>query len=324
MRAHLLLFLTCSALWSQPLLLVLHKGASSLGFYTPEGRLLSAVATNPHPHEIVLSRDGRLAYTTDNGTMRIEEVAKGGNKVSIIDLVARRKTGEISLGEYYRPHGLDLDPASGRLAVSCELPDQLLIVDPVKRVVVSKYDTKGKTAHMVVFGPGARWAYVCNSSSANVAAVELATGRVKLIPTGERPEGSVLSVDGREVYVANREAASITVIDTATQAPAGEIRAGKGPVRIAATPDGKLIVYALMHDRKIEWADPKARRVVGQVLIGGRPVSLKLSPDGRLAFASAEEDDTIYVVSLDQRKVVRTIRTAPGSAPDPVMQVAVK
>jgi YVTN family beta-propeller protein len=250
--------------------------------------------------------------------MRIEEVAPGGNTISIIDVAARKRVGEISLGEFHRPHGIALDAATGRLAVSCELPDQLLIVDPVKKSVLRKYDTRGKTSHMVSFGRAGKWAYVSNSSSASVAAIELATGRVVVIPTGERPEGSVLSMDGGELYVANREGASISVIDTAKNAVTATIRTGNGPVRVALTPAGRELVYALIHDNKVEFADRAARKVLGQVDLKARPVSLNLSHDGKLAFAAAEDTDTVFVISVPERRIVRSFKTPAGMGPDPV------
>jgi len=318
----LLLLVSCLVRAQDPVLLVLLKGANALGFCTPEGKLLSSVAVGQHPHEMVLSPDGRYAYTSDNGTMRIEHAGSGGNTISIVDLAARKRTGEISLGEFRRPHGLDLDPKSGLLAVTCEAPDRLLIVDPVKRAVVKTFPTHGKSSHMVSWGPGGRWAYVSNAGSSSVAAVEISTGQVKLIPTGERPEGSVLSADGTRVFVCNREAGAIAVIDTAKQQVVGRISTGKGPVRIARTPDGRQLVYALMHESKIEFADPVSLKVLGQApLPAGPVVSLNVSQDGKLAFASAEERDTVFVVSIAGRKLVRQFQTAPGAAPDPVLSV---
>jgi hypothetical protein len=105
-------------------LLILHKGSSSLGFYTDDGKLLARVPVGAHPHEMVLSSDGRYVYTTDNGTMKIEQAGTGGNTVSIIDIPGRKKVGEISTGKFRRPHGIDLDRKTGNLLVSCELPDQ--------------------------------------------------------------------------------------------------------------------------------------------------------------------------------------------------------
>ena len=188
--------------------------------------------------------------------------------------------------------------------------------------MLRKYDTKGKTAHMVTFGLGGKWAYVSNSSSATVAAVELASGTVVLIRTGERPEGSVLSKDGRELYVTNRDSGGITVIDTSKNAPVAAIKTGKGPVRISLTPDGRQLVYALSLENKVEFADPASRRVLGQVAVGGRPISMNLSQDGKLALVSAEDIDTVYVVSIAERKIVRTFKTSLGMGPDPVFQVS--
>jgi len=156
-----------------PTYLILQKAESSLGFYTPSGQHLASVPVGKHPHEFVVSNDGRFAYTTDNGSMLLETPGEGGNTISIVDLVSRKKAGEILLGEFRRPHGIDLDRKTGRLAISCELPDRLLIVDPVTRNVVRDYDTLGKTSHMVTLGPGAEWAFVSNSSSDNVAAIHL-------------------------------------------------------------------------------------------------------------------------------------------------------
>lgn len=307
-----------------PTYLVLQKGASNLAYYSTDGKLQSTVPTGQHPHEMMLSRDGRYLYTTDNGTMRIEHPGSGGNSLSIIDVFARRKYADISFGEFHRPHGIDLDPATGNLVVTTELPDQLLLVDPVKRTVLKHFPTKGKTSHMVRFGPGAKWAYVSNGGSANVSAINLKTGEVKLIQTGDRPEGSVLSKDGKELYVCNRESASLTVIDTARNSPIANIPTGKGPVRIAITPDGNTLVYALMHDKKVGFADPKTRRQKDYLILPHQPVSLELSPDGAHAFASAEESDIIYIISIATKRIIQELHTATGSGPDPVFQISLK
>jgi YVTN family beta-propeller protein len=300
-------------------LLILHKGSSSLGFYTNDGKLLASASVGAHPHEMVLSSDGRYVYTTDNGTMKIEQEGTGGNTVSIIDVLGRKKVGEISTGKYRRPHGIDLDRKTGNLLVSCELPDQLLVIDPAKRAVIGNYDTKGKTSHMVTIARDGRWAFVSNSSSSNVSALDLSSGAVKPIPTGTRPEGSALSKDGQLLYVVNREAEQITIIDTVKKEAVDRIKTGKGPVRVALTPDSRLVVFALMHENAVEFADAATRKVLGKVSLGGSPVSLSISPDGRLAFASAQDIDIVYVISIKDRKVVREIKTAAGAGPDPVL-----
>jgi DNA-binding beta-propeller fold protein YncE len=72
----------------------------------------------------------------------------------------------------------------------------------------------------------------------------------------------------------------------------------------------------------VEFADVASRKVLGQAAIGGKPVSLSLSTDGKLAYASAEDDDTVYVLSVPDRKLVREFKTPKGSGPDPVHPLA--
>jgi DNA-binding beta-propeller fold protein YncE len=310
------------SLAAESVYLVLQKAESSMGFYSPAGMHLASVPVGKHPHEFVISSDGRYAYTTDNGTMLLEQAGQGGNTVSIVDLVNRKRVGEISLGEFRRPHGIDLDRKTGHLAISCELPDRLLIIDPASRKMVRHYDTQGKTSHMVTLGLGAQWAFVSNSTSNNVAAIHLETGKAKLIPTSRRPEGSVLSKDGSTLYVATRE--GISIIETGKQVEVGRIVSGKGPNRIGLTPDERYLVYSLIEENKVEVADPKTHKVLGQIPLEGRPVSLSVSRDGKYAFASAQDDDTVYVVSIAERRIARIFKTAKGAGPDPMQEVLIR
>lgn len=298
--------------------LVVEKGHHALGFYSSEGKRLYGVTVGQHPHEIALSTDRRYAYITDNGVMRLEHEGQGGSTVSIVDLVERKKIGEISTGEARRPHGITVDPSTGRLLVTTEMPDRLLVIDPVARKVLRSYDTQGKISHMVVLGPKGEWAYVSNSSSGTVSAIHLASGKVELIPTGQRPQGAVLSKDGSELYVVNKNSNLIAVIDTASRKKIAAIPTGGGPSRIALTPDG-MLGYHLAYDKAVGFADPKTRKQVSQVPLGLEPVSFNLSSDGKLAFASAENDDVVFVISVPEKKVIRKFQTAKGAAPDPVI-----
>jgi len=316
------LILSSAALWAQEgVALVSQKAASSVAFYTWEGELLKTVPAGKHPHEIVLSADGRFAYTTDNGTMAIEVEGQGGNTVSIIDLAARKRSGVISLGEFYRPHGIDFHPESGRLLVSTENPDQLLIIDPEAKRVLRRFDTKGDTSHIVTLGADGRTAFVSNSRSSNVAAVNIETGEAVLIEAGERPEGSVLSKDGKRLYVVNRDSDEITVIDTGRLEKAGSIPTSEGPVRIGISADGRTLIYALIGAGQVGFADIAEGRETATVDLDGPPVSLEMSADGRYAFTCAQEIDVAYVISVAERRIVRSWKVAEGAGPDPMVQV---
>jgi len=305
-------------------LIVGQKASSTVGFYTPEGKPLATVAVGQHPHELLISPDGRYAYTTDNGTMAIEEAGNGNNTVSQIDIRARKRSSVISTGKFYRPHGIDMDPVTGNLLVTTENPPQLLVIDSKTHEILRTYDPKGKTPHIVTAGKDGKWAYVSNAGSGTVSAIELATGRLISIPVGERPEGSTLSKDGKRLYVCNRTSGEISIIDTDTKKNIGTIKSGKQPVRIQLTPDQKYAVYGMADGHAIGFADLAQRKEVAQVPTNGeRVVSMHISPDGKWALAGTEEGNSVYIVDIASRKLVRKFSVPNGSNPDPVQAVVV-
>jgi DNA-binding beta-propeller fold protein YncE len=212
MKFLILLFSVLSAFAQEADLAVVQKIAGSVGFYTRDGKFISDVKVGEHPHEAVLSPDKRLLYVTDNGILWMTYKGEGGNTISIVDVKARKKVGVIDLGTSRRPHGIDLDPRTGHLVATTENPSGLVLVDPVARKVLRKYDVKGEAPHMVRLSPDARMAYVSNTNSGTLAAVNLETGEAKTIPTGARPQGTVFSHDKKTMYVTNSEANTISIV----------------------------------------------------------------------------------------------------------------
>lgn len=315
-------FLLCvSACAADSTMLVVHKGDSSLGFYDMDGNLKDRVKLNQHPHEMVLSADKRFAYITENGTMRIENPGTGGNSVAIVDLKARKKVGSISTGTFRRPHGIAIDDKTGRLLVTAEAPDQVLLIDPAARRILKTYPSSGRTTHMVSFAIDGLRAFASNSGSGTVSAVRLRDGSTDIIETGSRPEGSVVSEEGDEMFVCNRESNTISVIEVFQRYVAAQIKTGDGPVRIALTPDGLTLVYALMREGAVGFADVITRTEIARVKVEGQPVSLNLSSDGTLAYAASEEIDMVHVVDVKTRTLVKSIKLTKGFGPDPVMSI---
>lgn len=308
-----------SALAQKPALAVVEKLSGSVGFYTAEGKRVGGVQVSVHPHEMALSPDGRYLYVTDNGVVWMTDPGEGDNTVSIIGVESRKKIGVIDLGKFRRPHGIAIHAKSGRMVVTTENPDGLLLIDPVSRKVLRSYDVQGTDPHMVQFGLDGEWAYASNAGSATVAAVHLKSGRVKLIATGARPQGEVLSRDGKLLYVTCSNGNSISIIDTEKQEQVGAIQTGQGPGRIALTPDGRTLVYNLQPGEAVGFADVGARKQTAVIPLGGRPLSLTMSPDGRLAYAGVQDQDKVFVISVPERKIVRVFDTPKGAGPDPVL-----
>jgi YVTN family beta-propeller protein len=303
-------------------LAVVEKIAGEVGFYNAAGKRIAGVRVGKHPHEIVASPDGRTLYVSDNGILWMTEAGEGGNTISIIDAASMKKTGVIDLGKYRRPHGMDIDPKTNRMAVTIENPDGLLLIDLAAKKVLRMFDVKGGDPHMVLFDRAGEWAYVSNTASATLAAVNVNTGDVKLIPTDARPQGAALSKDGKTLFLTNSDSNSIAIIDTEKKTRTATISTARGPARVAVTPDGKTLVYNCGEGGDaVAFADIATRKQTTVIPLGGRPLSLTMSHNGKLAYAGVQDQDKVFVVSVPDRKILRVIATPKGAGPDPVLDL---
>jgi YVTN family beta-propeller protein len=305
-------------------LVIVEKKAGAVGFYSPEGKRLGGVKIGEHPHEIVLAPDGRTAYVSNNGILWMQYAGEGGNTISIVDVKSRTLLGTIDLGTYRRPHGLALDAKRNRLFSTVENPDGLVMIDLATRKVVRKFDVQGEDPHMVLLSPDGDVAFVSNTTTGTVAAINLTTGNTKLIPADKRPQGGVLSKDGKLIYMTNSEGNSISIIDVARQENIGRIETGKGPNRIALTPDGKTLIYSMQAGELVGWVDIASRKQTHTAKLPGPPLSLLMSPDSVWAYVGVQDHDTVAVVSVAEHKIVKTFKTPAGAGPDPVLALAAR
>jgi YVTN family beta-propeller protein len=303
---------------SEPYLAIIEKVAGAVCFFTEDGQQLAQVKVGDFPHEAVLSPEGRL-YVSDNGVLWMTEDKLGTNTISVLDVHTMKKVDEINLGEFHRPHGIAIIPGKHMLLATTERPAALVMVDPVQKRVVRHYDVKGKSPHMVIPLPDGEWAFVSDTDSSAVAAIDLKTGNTELIPMGERPQGAVLAPSGDRIYVVNTGSNQISVIDTKTRKVVRTIPTGKGPGRVTITPDGKTLVYNLQFEPGVGFADIATGKQVAMIPLSGRPLSLTMTKDGARAFAGIQDQDKVCFISVAGRKIERILQLPKGSGPDPAI-----
>jgi YVTN family beta-propeller protein len=319
MRAIVFLLAACAS--HAQTLAVVEKVAGRVGFYSTDGKLLRQVKIGAHPHEIIQSPDKRYLYITDNGILWMHMAGAGGNTISILDSVTTQKVGVIDLGNYRRPHGMDIDPRTNRMVSTIENPHGLLLIDLKTRKVLRKYDVQGEGPHMVVLDAKAEYAYVSNATSNAIAVVHLESGKVKLLPAKDRPQGGVMTPDGKTIYITLSNSNSIAVIDTPKQEITGTIPVGKGPARVVIGESGKSLIYNLQAGQAVGFVDIATRKETKVIPIGGDPLSLTMSKDGKFVYAGIQDQDKIIVISVPERRIVRTIETPKQSGPDPVLPI---
>lgn len=303
----------------RPYIAVVLKPGGAVGFFSEEGKQLAIVPVGNFPHEAVLSKDGRYLYVSVNGVLWMTEDSEGANRIAIVDVRAMKKTGEIDLGRFHRPHGLAFVPGSDLLLATTERPFGLVMVDTRTRKVVRDFDVKGKSPHMVMPARDGQRAFVSDTDSDVVAVVSLKNGETKLIKTAAKPQGGVFSADGTRLFVTCNDGNQIAVIDTRALKVASTIATGKGPARIAITPDGRELVYNLGFNPGVGFADIASGKQVASVGLSGRPLSLNMTRDGHRVFAGIQDQDKVVFISVRDRKIERVVPVPKGSGPDPVI-----
>ena len=87
---------------AQTTLLVLNKEEATLSVIdTATAKTTATIPTGDGPHEVEVSKDGRLAFVSNYGT-----ASKPGNTLSVIDTATRKELRRVELGDLGRPHGL--------------------------------------------------------------------------------------------------------------------------------------------------------------------------------------------------------------------------
>jgi YVTN family beta-propeller protein len=156
---------------------------------------------------------------------------------------------------------------------------------------------------------------VSNIRSGSVTVITRSTDEVKTIVTAAGSEGSAISRDGKEVWVTNRGANTISVIDTATDTVKETFDSGgKMPIRVKFTPDGKEVLVSNAQSNMVSVFNAKTRALLAKIEVGVVPVGIQMTPDGKRAFVANTNANKVSVIDIGARKVERTFET--GTEPD--------
>jgi len=290
------------------------------------GDVVETLPTGEGPHEIGISPDGRFALVTNYGTRE-----GGGNSLTLIDIPAASVVKTIDLGDYRRPHGVEwLDDDSA--AITVESNKALIVVDIAREKVTQSIDTDQEISHMVALDPERGRAYTANIGSGSVTVLDLGKGvRETNIATGDGAEGIAVSASGKHIWVTNRGADTITILDAETLEAAGEIVSEGFPIRATATPTGQVLVTrARAGDLAIyDAATFEEQRVVAfdlesmdveERLFGDRfgdssvPIGVITDAAGERAWVAHANADVITEIDLGSGEIVRMLRA--GKEPD--------
>ena len=137
-----------------------------------------------------------------------------------------------------------------------------------------------------------------------------------VIAVGDTPGHAVASPSGRQVYVANREAGVVTVVDTEREQMTGSIPVPVGsPHFLAFSPDGRAVYVSLYDEARDVGAfsviDTRTHAVAPPIPMDGEPWAPAVTPDGGRVYVPDVGSDTVAVIDTRTFEVLTRIAVPP-------------
>jgi DNA-binding beta-propeller fold protein YncE len=325
-------------------LLVLSKRNHTLSIVDPQSlKVIASAPVGQDPHEVIASEDGKTAYVSIYG---------GGayHILNVIDLVGQKAMPEIDTGALNGPHGLTF--VGGKVWFTAEGAKAIARYDPATGKIDWIMGTGQNRTHMLYVTADQKQIYTTNVSSATVSILEQKPVVFRpppmrpagqsggqqggpppgppppgmggpprmdwvqtVIPVGPGDEGFDVSPGGHELWTANAQDGTISVVDIGAKKVVATIQAGvNGANRLKFTLDGKYVLIAMLGDGDLVIYDAATRKEFKRVKIGHGAAGILMEPGGARAFISCGPDN--YVAVLDLKSFAITGHIDAGGEPD--------
>jgi len=134
-----------------------------------------------------------------------------------------------------------------------------------------------------------------------------AAGAKRTGPVYRSPFAVVISPDGQTLFVSDRTAGCVVVMDVVTGEKVAEIPLRGEPTGLLLSPDGGTLYAAEFNARSVAVIDTARRKVIRRIQAGLRPVGLALAPrSGRLFTCNTDTND-VSVLDLAAGREIKGV-----------------
>src|ERR1700726_4288060 len=319
-----------------PALLVLEKSDNTVAIVDPATlKIVGRVPAGPDPHEVESSPDGKLAYISNYGGSD-----SSLHTISVVDLAAQKPLPPIDLGALHSPHGLAF--AGGKLYFTAETNKIVGRYDPATQTVDWLIGTGQDRTHMVLVSPETHRVFTSNVSSGTLSVIEEAptpsfgpppagspgsaqrpspgaprkTWRVTNVAAGRGSEGFDLAPDGKEVWVANAQDGTITIIDVSAKKASLTFPVSVRGNRLKFSPDGQRVLVSGAPSgsagANLVILDVATRKEIKGFSFGGGSAGILVVHDGSRAYVAVSGGGEVVAVDLKKLEIAGKIATGKG------------
>jgi YVTN family beta-propeller protein len=233
------------------------------------------------------------------------------DSISVIDTGTFDVVATIPLGRG-KPNRVMFHPDGRTAWVVYDKSHDLGVVDAETRKLVRRVKIGGNPYNLN-FTPDGRYLLVLDwagdTSTDEVIFYDLQAQKVDgRVEVSTWPAHSVLSRDGRLLYVSGETAGDLTVIDVARrEVVARHVHGGGDAMGLALTADGRFLYAATGENKSILKIDTATHKPVSTIALPGVVHEATLTLDGRFLYTTLRKANRVVVVDTATERIVATI-----------------
>ena len=245
------------------------------------------------PHDIKISDDQQIVYTTDMDL----------GTVSIVNATTNTLMNQITTGGGGGTvHGIAI--FNGTLYVGDVYGGKVLVI---KDNAIKEEIKVGYGPEYVEIRPDGKVLYVANPSS-SISVVDLADNKViKDIDSGITPHGLSFTKDGSRLFIVNIHNNTLSVINAQKHEVTNTIPVGKNPEYVELSPHETIAYVANLGSDTVSKIDLTTLQVMAETPVGKGPHEIAFSADGDLVYVSNMKGNNVSIINTSTDKVVATI-----------------
>lgn len=258
-------------------------------------QLIENISVGDSPHDIKISGDQQLVYTTDTDSATISII-----NASTKSVMNQIKTNVSAL------HGIAIDN-DDTLYAGDVYGGKVLVFKEGQ--IVDQIEV-GSGPEYIEISPNGRFMYVANLWSP-ISVVDLKDNNrvIKSIDSGITPHGLYFNKNGSRLYIVNMQSNTLSVIDSQKHEIIKTITVGSRPEYVKLTPDERFAYVTNLGSGTVSKVDVNAIEVIDEVPIGATkgPHGIAFSPDGDLMYISNMNSNDISVIDTSTDRIVARV-----------------